>query len=752
MKIKSNLYHLFLALFAIFAVACEDIKPDEPIVEPPAEKSLSVAPLSLEFANTGGDKTIQVMASEGLEWSITITEGVDATPQQRVAMSQGIEALSERSAERNSAIYSELELKERGFYGNSLNFSPSMAPEATWVRVGEVSGSGNRTVVVTADENQAYEMRNATITLTAVDMKPLVISVAQLATEKPVDPIVIEDPKFLAALLVVHPGDIYDATYTGHIPQQIDANDDGIISKLEAADVLQIYAIDAGVTSIKGIEEFPNLMVFGALNNKITEADFSANPKLIGVNVAENEITSLNVTQCPDIETIRCWTNKLTELDITGNAKLAEIICWGNQIETMDFSTNPLMERIYVGENHLTSLNLTNCDKVTEMSFAVNYLESVDLSPCTALESWLFAQENRMPLLDISATTRLTEIYSGNQTDDMGAAITSKLRCSTVQKIELLPYMSDQRNNGVEFELTDAGAGNTDVKNFVLTEIPEDGSTIAEDIWVIESAAAPTASDFSALYSALQSAGRMVQVEFTDVVTFPNDALCPDINGVVYYLSSIKAPKATKVGDQSFRNCPGITTIDMPQLSEIGMGGFMRARLLEAAVFPNLITLGDEAFGYCDLLYEVDMPNLQTVGIKSFQYCTELMVVKLPNVTTTSENAFLYCESLQDITLPNIVNVGKRTFYQCYELVNVTLPKAVNYGSHVFYSCDALTNVTLSTESTDLMLDAGAFDGPTLSNVNLTTGADNGTTVNVDKKTWQIGAAIYGPFKSITTI
>ncbi len=754
MKNKHFRFLFLLPLMALLTFSCKDPEPSPEL--PPAEPSFSIAPVSIDFTGDAEQKKIVIMASEGVKWVASASSGNYTAPEQYASMERAqANSHLEQTKRVQQRLGADANLAALGLANEPIALKANTTKTAilSWLSLDKNSGEGNGEITVSVSPNNSGAVRTATVTIVAEGVGTLNVSITQVKQADPVVEITFADPKFKEALLKVTEGDIYDPLYTGHIPQRIDENEDGIISEAEAAKVIQIYVNDSDISNLKELSYFPELMYFGAFNNpKLTQIDISGNEKLLGINVSECNLEALDVTNNTELQTIKCWENKIESLDLSQNHNLVEIICWDNQLIELDFSNNKVIERIYVGDNKLKKLDLSNTKMLNDMSFAENLLEEVDLSDCVALESWLFAQGNKLTDLDISKCTKLAEIYCGLQTDADDQSIENRLRCSTIQKIDLLPYISDSRNEGVTFVLTDQDGGNSESVNLTLTEMPEDGSSITQDTWIISSDTNPISEDFTKLYNALQSAGRMVRVEFTDVEMFPDDALFKDINKAIYYLSSVKAPSATEVGDNAFRNCPGIATIEMSMLEKIGDGAFMRARLLESIEFPKLSEIGDEAFGYCDLLYSIDLPEVISIGEKAFQYASSLMEVKMPLLKTTGANAFLYCESLLTISLPKVVTLGMRTFYQCYELTTVSLPMAENYGSYLFYSCDDLKKLTLGTEANSISTDAGAFDGPTLSEIALITGADNGTTIDPVGRTWTIGLTKYGPFASIEAI
>ncbi len=217
---------------------------------------------------------------------------------------------------------------------------------------------------------------------------------------------------------------------------------------------------------------------------------------------------------------------------------------------------------------------------------------------------------------------------------------------------------------------------------FSLSTIPEDGTSIKSDTWIITDGGSPSYQDFERLRTALWSAGRSISLELTNITTIPNKALCTSPS----YLVSIKADKA--------------------------------------------ITIDESAFSMCDKLEYVDLPQVTTIGQSAFSRCWALTYIELPKATIIEDSAFDKCNALESVKLPNAENVGMYVFYDCY----------------------SLESLTIATASTVEVVNNAAFRDIILSNVDLITGKDNGTTISGLK--WKTpdtsGYWEHGDFKSIS--
>ncbi|MFR9587410.1 MAG: leucine-rich repeat protein [Rikenellaceae bacterium] len=112
--------------------------------------------------------------------------------------------------------------------------------------------------------------------------------------------------------------------------------------------------------------------------------------------------------------------------------------------------------------------------------------------------------------------------------------------------------------------------------------------------------------------------------------------------------------------------------------------------------------------------------------------------------------AFSGCSSLETIFLPEATSIGVLSFLNCSNLKTISIPKATYIDTSAFSGCSSLETMSLATESTSLSVSSSAFNSCTLSNIDLTTGANNGSTVDTETNYWTVGSNTFGAFNSIT--
>ena len=103
-------------------------------------------------------------------------------------------------------------------------------------------------------------------------------------------------------------------------PIKIDTDQNGILSEAERNAVKEIDVYDGyngqKITSLKGIEFFPNLEGLFCSNNNLTSLDVSKNTALKRLWCEENNLTSLDVSQNTQLKVLDCHQNNLTSLNV----------------------------------------------------------------------------------------------------------------------------------------------------------------------------------------------------------------------------------------------------------------------------------------------------------------------------------------------------------------------------------------------------------------------------------------------------
>lgn len=97
---------------------------------------------------------------------------------------------------------------------------------------------------------------------------------------------------------------------------------DGILTEEERQSVTELNLSGLGLTSLEGLEVFPNLQTLYCSNNQLTSLDLTDNTKLVFIETFDNHLTSIDVSKLEDLTFLHIDHNRLTELDMSYNTKL----------------------------------------------------------------------------------------------------------------------------------------------------------------------------------------------------------------------------------------------------------------------------------------------------------------------------------------------------------------------------------------------------------------------------------------------
>ena len=154
-----------------------------------------------------------------------------------------------------------------------------------------------------------------------------------------------------------------DPNFRAYVKEKLDTDNNNCLSESERNAVTKIDVDDGyngqKLTSLKGIEFFPNLQELHCFENQIISLDASKNIALQKLSCYRNQLTSLDVSQNAQLKELRCYGNQLTSLDVSKNPALVWLSCTRNQLTSLDLSQNHALENLQVMENCLTSLDLS---------------------------------------------------------------------------------------------------------------------------------------------------------------------------------------------------------------------------------------------------------------------------------------------------------------------------------------------------------------------------------------------------------
>lgn len=190
---------------------------------------------------------------------------------------------------------------------------------------------------------------------------------------------------------------------------------------------------------------------------------------------------------------------------------------------------------------------------------------------------------------------------------------------------------------------------------------------------------------------------------YSGAIVIPNTVVYDDITYDV-----------TSIGYEAFKDCSGITSIDIPN-SVIIVGGwaFKGCSNLTTIIIPNSVRyLGSSVFWDCSRLNNVTIGNsVKSIGLFAFSGCKALTSINIPNsVTTIDARAFQECSGLTSITFGNsVTSIGSYAFYNCSSLKSIILPNSVTtIEEYAFRGCTSLSSFSIPNSVT--YLGGGSFN------------------------------------------
>ena len=189
------------------------------------------------------------------------------------------------------------------------------------------------------------------------------------------------------------------------------------------------------ISSLRGIEAFPNLTELDCGNNSIQKLDLRQNPMLITLKCNKNQLTQLDLSKNPDIDYLNCSENQLEQLDVS-HLKLEYLYCSHNDLEQLDVKNSkwlreldcskneltvldvdvihkPNLVRVECQNNQLTSLILGENKMLKKLNCANNQLTQLNLNKMISLKE-LNCFNNQLTVLDVSSSPELTKLWLGN--------------------------------------------------------------------------------------------------------------------------------------------------------------------------------------------------------------------------------------------------------------------------------------------------------------------------------------------------
>ena len=214
-----------------------------------------------------------------------------------------------------------------------------------------------------------------------------------------------------------------------------DKDGNGSLSEAECMEVEELAMPNAGITDLKGVENFRNLQRVDVSQNAI--GDFAPVKDLSSLQILKvngNPASVLDVTGCSSLkklyaqnstfselhvtglgslEEVRIENNHLTDLDLTGLTSLRALSCYGNQLHTLDARPAAVLEVLQADSNGMESLLVEGLGNLKTLHCQNNNLQQISLSGLGALEEFN-AANNSLTELIVDEASALKTVLAGN--------------------------------------------------------------------------------------------------------------------------------------------------------------------------------------------------------------------------------------------------------------------------------------------------------------------------------------------------
>ena len=189
--------------------------------------------------------------------------------------------------------------------------------------------------------------------------------------------------------------------------------------------------------------------------------------------------------------------------------------------------------------------------------------------------------------------------------------------------------------------------------------------------------------------------------------------------GEVVIPSTLGGYPVTKIGEQAFAYCYGITNITIPNsVTEIGYLAFYQCDGLTSITIPDSVTTIGGAFQGCDYLTDITVGSgVTNIDAYAFEGCTSLTNVYVADIAswckinfnctawgssnanplTYAANLYVDGKLLTELVIPEgVTEIGQYAFNGYRNLTSVTLSgSATKIGNYAFSNCTNLTSIVL---------------------------------------------------------
>lgn len=268
----------------------------------------------------------------------------------------------------------------------------------------------------------------------------------------------------------------------------IDTNGDGEIQLCEAkAFDGFLYADNASIFNLRGIEAFANIQYLNVSKNTISRANLDWNHSLKYLNFSNNNMMVLDVSKNKQLINLDCSSNRIIGLNLKENTALQSLVCSNNQIRSLNLSENDSLYVLVANHNSLSQLDLSLNPFLHTIDVSHNRLESIDLNQNRKLKV-VTLNNNQLRFIDFTNQPVLNslKIYS-NGIAELDLSQNSELLWLNASDNALVTVVFPRNKPLNEIDLSNNRLRSLDVADFSILEKLDVSNNTIETINIIGS-------------------------------------------------------------------------------------------------------------------------------------------------------------------------------------------------------------------------------------------------------------------------
>ena len=343
-----------------------------------------------------------------------------------------------------------------------------------------------------------------------------------------------------------------DSTFRNYISTNFDTNNNGILSSDEIANITRInLRNNTSITSVQGIEHFPNLTYLNCYDTGITSLDVSNNLKLEWLSCYNTGIKSLDVSKNVALQVLEFSRTGFSSIDLSKNTELRVLYCHNTNLTNLDISKNTKLGFFNIGTS--SNLNVIKSNSVIDLDgieSTFNLFEVLGNGISSGNSSYI----NNISGASLNTSTGIVSGYT------YGTPITYEVNCGT------------SANGALTLQVTINVRGKSSIDIHDSLDKVYDGTAVADPINITK-----TGSNGAITYEWYKADGTKLQAAPTDAGDYKVKAILAEDN---QYISAEvekeftieKAGSTITINDDLNKVYDGTTVVE-PTVNKTGSTG-----------------------------------------------------------------------------------------------------------------------------------------------------------------------------------